>query len=89
MAAEITVWSWVEVSYAMMTGAADSGSAGAVLVGFSCALGMVSCGDALELAVVGEFAVVVKSGRAVVELLAWSGGEVLLILGVVVGVVWR
>jgi hypothetical protein len=51
---------------------------------------MVSCGDAQELAVVGEFAVVVKfSGRAVVELFVWSGGEVLLILGVVVGVVWR
>ena len=90
MAAEITVWSLVELSYAMMTGAADSGSAGTVLVEFSCALGMVSCRDTQELVVVGEFAVVVKfSGRAVVELFVWSGDEVLLILGVVVGVVWR
>ena len=86
--AEITVWSWVELSYAMMTGAADSGSAGTVLVGFSCALGMVSCGDTQELAVVGEFAVVVKlSGRAVVGLFGWSSDGVLLILGGVVGVV--
>ena len=90
MAAEITVWSWVELSNAMMTGAADSGSAGTVLVGFSCALRMVSCGVAQELAVVGEFAVVVKfSGRAVVGLLVWSGDEVLLVLGVVGVIVWR
>ena len=90
MVAEVTVWSWVELSNAMLTGAADSGSAVTVLVGFGCALRMVSGGDAQELAVVGEFAVVVKfSGRAVVELFVWSGGEVLLILGVVVGVVWR
>ena len=89
MAAEITVWSWVELSIAMMTGAADSGSAGTVLVGFSCALRMVSCGVALEFAVVGDFAVVVKfSGRAVVGLCVWSGDEVLLILGVVVEFVW-
>ena len=73
----------------MMTGAADSGSAGTVLVGFSCALRMVSCGVAQELAVVGEFAVVVKfSGRAVVGLLVWNGDEVLLILGVVVEIIW-
>ena len=90
MAAEITVWSWVELSNAMMTGAADSGSAGTVLVGLSCAWRMVSCGVAQELAVVGEFAVVVKfSGRAVVGLFVWSGDEVLLILGVVVEIVWR
>ena len=80
----------MELSNAMLTGTADSGSAGTVLVGFSCALRMVSCGDAQELAVVGEFAVVVKfSGRAVIELFVWSGDEVLLILGVVVEVVWR
>ena len=54
MVAEITVWSWVELSIVMMTGAADSGSAGTVLVGFSCALWMVSCGVAQELAVVGD-----------------------------------
>ena len=90
MAAEITVWSWVELSIVMMIGAADSGSAGTVLVGFSCALRMVSCGVAQELAVVGEFAVVVKfSGRAVVGLFVWSGDEVFLILGVVVEIVWR
>ena len=72
----------------MMTGAADSGSAGTVLVGFSCALRMVSCGVAQELAVVGEFAVVVKfSGRAVVGLFGWSSGDVLLIQGGVIGVV--
>ena len=90
MAAEITVWSWVELSIAMMTGAADSGSAGTVLVGFSCALRMVSCGVAQELAVVGDFAVMVMcSGIAVVGLFVWSGDEVLLILGVVVEIVWR
>ena len=90
MAAEITVWSWVELSIAMMTGAADSGSAGTVLVGFSCALRMVSCGVAQELVVVGGFAVMVMcSGRAVVGLFVWSGDEVLLILGVVVEIVWK
>ena len=90
MAAEITIWSWVELSIAMMTGAADSGSAGTVLVGFSCALRMVSFEVAQELAVVGDFAVVVMfSARAVVGLFVWSGDEVLLILGVVVEVVWR
>ena len=74
----------------MLTGAADSGSAGTVLVGFGCALRMVSGGDAQELAVVGEFAVVVEfSWRAVVGLFAWSGDEVFLILGVVVEVFWR
>ena len=89
MAAEITVWSWVELSIAMMTGAVDSGSAGTVMIGISCALRMVSCGVAQELAVVGDFAVVVEfSGRVVVGLFVWSGGEVLLILGVVVEFVW-
>jgi hypothetical protein len=74
----------------MMTGAADFGAAGTVLVGVSCALRMVSCGDAQELAVVGEFAVVVKlSGRAVVGLFGWSSDGVSLILGGVVGVVLR
>ena len=90
MAAEITVWSWVELSNAMLTGAADSGSAGTVLVGFGCALRMVSCGDAHELAVVGEFAVVVEfSWRSVVGLFGWSSDDVWLMLGGVVGVVWR
>ena len=71
----------------MMTGAADFGAAGTVLVGVS-ALRMVSCGDAQKLAVVGEFAVVVKlSGRAVVGLFGWSSDGVLMILGCVVGVV--
>ena len=71
-----------------MTGAADFGAAGTVLVRFGCALWMVSCGDAQELAVVGEFAVVVRfSGRAVVGLFGWSSDDVLLILGGVVGVV--
>ena len=80
----------MELSNAMLTGAADSGSAGTVLVGFGCALRMVSCGDAHKLAVVGEFAVVVEfSGRAGVGLFGWSGDDVLLILGVVVEVVWR
>ena len=63
MVAEITVWSWVELSIAMMTGTADSGSAGTVLVEASCAMKMVSCGVAL-LVIVGDFAVmVVVSGR--------------------------
>ena len=56
MVAEVTVWSWVvawlELSIAMMTDAADSGSAGAVLFGFSCAMRMDSCGVAQELVVV-------------------------------------
>ena len=74
----------------MMTGAADFGAAGTVFVGVGCALRMVSCGDAQKLAVVGEFAVVVKlSGRAVVGLFGWSSDGVLLILGGVVGVVLR
>ena len=74
----------------MMTGAVDSGSAGTVMIGISCALRMVSCGVAQELAVVGDFAVMVMgSGRAVVGLFVWSGDEVLLILGVVVEFVWR
>ena len=92
MVAEITVWSWVELSIAMMTVTADSGSAGTVLVEFSCAVRMVSCGVAQELAVVGDFAVVVEfSGRVVVGLFVWSGDEVLLILGVVVSLLeaWR
>ena len=60
MVAEITVWSWGELSYVMMTGAADFVAAGTVLVGVSCALRMVSGGDAQGLAVVGGFAVVVE-----------------------------
>ena len=89
MAAEIPVWSWVELSIAMMTGAVDSGSAGTVMIGISCALRMVSYGVAQELAVVGDFAVVVEfSGRVVVGVFVWSGGEVKLILGVVVEFVW-
>ena len=80
----------MEWSNAMLTGAADSGSAGTVLVEFSCAMRMVSCGVAQELVVVGGFAVMVMcSGRAVVGLFVWSGDKVLLILGVVVEIVWR
>ena len=90
MVAEITVWSWVELSIAMMTGTADPGSAGTVLVEFSCAMRMVSCGVAQELVVVGDFAVMVEfSGRVVGELFVWSGDGVLLILAVVVKFVWK
>ena len=89
MAAEITVWSWVELSIAMMTGTADSGSAGTVLVEFSCAMRMVSCGVAQELVVVGDFAVmVVVSGRVGGGLFVWSKDEVLLRLAGVSKVVW-
>ena len=49
---------WLELSIAMMTDAADSGSAGTILFGFGCAERMVSCGVAQEL-VVGDFAVIV------------------------------
>jgi hypothetical protein len=35
----------------MMTGAADSGSAGTVLVEFSCALGMDSCGQFAKIVI--------------------------------------
>ena len=60
---------WLELSIAMMTDAADSGSAGTVLFGFRCAMRMVSCGVAQELVVVGDFAVmVVVSGRVGGEL---------------------
>ena len=80
----------MELSNAMMKGTADSGSAGTVLVEFSCAVRMVSCGVAQELAVVGVFAVMmVFSGRVVGELFVWSGDEVLLILAVVVKFVWK
>ena len=80
----------MELSIAMMTGTADSGSAGTVLFEFSCAMWMVSCGVAQELVVVGGFAVMVMcSGRAVVGLFVGSGDEVLLMLGVVVEIVWR
>ena len=81
---------WLELPLAMLADAADLGSAGTILVGFGCAERMVSCGVAQELAVVGDFAVMVMcSGRAVVGLFVWSGDEVLLILGVVVEIVWR
>ena len=90
MVAEITVWSWVELSIAMMTVTADSGSAGTVLVEFSCAMRMVSCGVAQELVVVGDFAViVVVSGRVGGELFVWIKEEVLLRLAGVSKVVWR
>ena len=79
----------MELSIAMMTGTADSGSAGTVMVGFSCALRMVSCGVAQELVVVGDFAVmVVVSGRVGGELFVWSEEEVLLRLAGVAKVVW-
>ena len=72
----------MELSIAMMTGTADSGSAGTVLVEFICAMRMVSCGVAQELVVVGDFAVmVVVSGRVGGELFVWSDDEVLLRLG--------
>ena len=88
--AEITVWSWVELSIAMMTGTADSGSAGTVLVEFSCAMRMVSGGVAQELVVVGDFAVmVVFSERVGGELFVWSDDEVLLILAVVSKFIWK
>ena len=81
---------WLELSIAMLADAADSGSAGTVLFGFSCTVRMVSCGVAQELVVVGDFAVMVEfSGRVVVGLFVWSGDEILLILGVVVEFVWR
>ena len=77
------------MSIAMMTGAADSGSAGTVLVGFSCALRMVSCGVAQELVVVGDFAVmVVVLGRVGGEISVWSEEEVLLRLAGVSKVGW-
>ena len=80
---------WLELSIAMMTDAADSGSAGTVLFGFSCALRMVSGGVAQELVVVGDFAVmVVVSGRVGGELFVWSKEEVLLRLAGVSKVVW-
>ena len=90
MVAEVTVGSWVELSIAMMTGTADSGSAGTVLFEFSCAMWMVSCGVAQELVVVGDFAVmVVVSGRVGGELFVWIKEEVLLRLAGVAKVVWR
>ena len=90
MVAEVTVWSWVELSIAMMTGTADSGSAGTVLFEFSCAMRMVSCGVAQELVVVGGFAVmVVVSGRVGGGLFVWIKEEVLLRLAGVSKVVWR
>ena len=80
----------MELSIAMMTVTADSGSAGTVLVEFSCAMRMVSRGVAQELVVVGDVAgLVVFSGRVVGELFVWSGDEVLLILAVVVKFVWK
>ena len=80
MVAEITVLSWVELSIAMMTVTAHSGSAGTVLVEFSCAVRMVSCGVAQELAVVGDFAVMVMCSWW----LLLVAGLVAEILGVVV-----
>ena len=46
---------WLELPLAMLVDAADSGSAGTILFGFS-AERMVSCGVAQELVVVGDFA---------------------------------
>ena len=50
---------WLELSVAILAGAADSGSAGTILFEFSCAKRMVSCGIAQVLVIVGETAVVV------------------------------
>ena len=80
----------MELSIAMMTGTADSGSAGTVLFEFSCTMRVVSCGIAQELVVVGDFAVmVVFSERVGGELFVWSDDEVLLILAVVSNFIWR
>jgi hypothetical protein len=75
----------------MLTGVADSGSAVTGLVGVGCALRMVSGGDAQELAGVGGVAMVVEFlwRAVVVGLFGWGSDDVLLILGGVVGVVWR
>ena len=55
---------WLELSVAILAGAADSGSAGTILFEFGCAERMVSCGVAQVLAVVGETAVMILvSGR--------------------------
>ena len=80
---------WLELPLAMLADAADSGSAGTVLFGFSCARRMVSCGVAQELVVVGDIAVmVVVSGRVGGELFVWSDEEVLLGLAGDSKVVW-
>ena len=72
---------WLELSFAMVVNAADSGSAGTILFGFGCAERMVSCGVAQELVVVGDFAVVmVVSGRIGGELFVLGDEEVLLML---------
>ena len=80
---------WLELPLAMLADAADSGSAGTILVGFGCAERIVSCGVAQELVVVGDFAViVVVSGRVGGELFVWSDEEVLLGLAGDSKVVW-
>ena len=80
---------WLELPLAMLADAADSGSAGTILVGFGCAERIVSCGVAQELVVVGDFAViVVVSGRVGGELFVWGAEEVLLRLVGVSKVVW-
>ena len=43
---------WLELSVAILAGAADSGSAGTILFEFGCAEKMVSCGVAQALDVV-------------------------------------
>ena len=50
---------WLELSVAILAGAADSGSAGTILFEFGCVGRMVSCGVAQVLVIVGEIAVVV------------------------------
>ena len=80
---------WLELPIAMLADAADSGSAGTILVGFGCADRMISCGVAQELVVGGDFAViVVVSGRVGGELFVWGDEEVLLRLVGVSKVVW-
>ena len=72
---------WLELPLAMLADAADSGSAGTILVGFGCAERIVSCRVSQELVVVGDFAVVmVVSGRIGGELFVLGDEEVLLML---------
>ena len=78
---------WLELPVAMLADAADSGSAGTILVGFGCAEGMVSCGVAKKLVVVRDVVViVVVSGRVGGELFVWGDEEVLLRLVEIVAV---
>ena len=72
---------WLELSVAILAGAADSGSAGTILFEFGCAGRMVSCGVA-QVLVVGEGVAVMMgvSGRIGGELFVLVDEEVLLML---------